>query len=122
MALEEATTTPGEMNAQAREAHLLRTRNRIAYWRGQLNPLTGEPSEAIKSLAVEELGKYERQLREPLTARTLKTLPQAIPSPIERLVTTLQREVSELKEKLLGTPETPSVAEPVALAVDAHGS
>ena len=102
MALEESTTPIGELNAQARESHLLRTRNRIAYWREQL---AGEPSEAIRSLAVEELGKYERQLREPLTARTLKMIKPAAPSPIERLVTTLRQEVEELKAKFL--PKSP---------------
>ena len=110
MATEESTTPLGELNAMAREAHLIRTRNRITYWREQL---AGEPSEAIRSLAVEELGKYERQLREPLTAWTLKKLPQAAPSMIERRVTTLRQEVEELKAKLIPTPQPP-VKEPVA--------
>ena len=108
MATEESTTPLGELNAMAREAHLIRTRNRITYWREQL---AGEPSEAIRSLAVEELGKYERQLREPLTARTLKMITPAAPSPLERLVTTLRQEVEDLKAKFLPkSPEQETVA------------
>ena len=117
MALEESTTPLGELNAQARDAHLIRTRGRIDYWRGQL---AGEPSEAMKSLALEELGKYERQLREPLTARTLQVMPQAASSPIERMISTLRQEVEELKAKLTGklvSPAPSAVEEPVA-----HGS
>ena len=113
MPFEEATTAPGQLNTLAREAHLQRTHERIDYWRTQLD---GEPSEALKSLALEELTKYERQLREPLTARTLRNIPVAAASPMERLVLTLQREVLELKEKFLGKPPAPSEAEPVAHA------
>ena len=116
MPLEESTTPLGELNVQARDAHLLRTRGRIDYWREQLG---GEPSEGLKSLALEELGKYERQLRKPLTARTLRAMPQAVPSAMERLMSTLRQEVEELKAKLTGKPgeAVPVTEEPVA-----HGS
>ena len=119
MALEESPTPLGELNVQAREAHLLRTRGRIDYWRGQL---AGEPSDGLKSLALEELGKYERQLREPLTARRLKTLPQAAPSVMERMMATLRQEVEELKAKLTSKPA--AVEESVKPAEESavHGS
>lgn len=116
MPFEESTTTPGQMNALAREAHLIRTKDRIADWR---NRLQDNPSDDLKEVALEELTKYERQLREPLTARTLRATPVVAQSPLDRLVHTLQTEVMELKAKLMGQP-TASSAKTEELV--AHGA
>ena len=115
MALEESPTPLGELPVQAREAHLLRTRGRIDYWRGQR---AGEPSDGLKSLALEELGKYERQLREPYTKRVLRASPVKAEGPVAAAWTAMQARLAELEAKLAKlvgiTDQPPSDQEPTS--------
>lgn len=111
MPLLEATYTKEEMDAQARQSHLIRTRARIQMWQARLP----EASEAEKALILSELKTLEQQLEHPVTKRSLAFL-QATPAQPAGVFATmfarLQEEINELKAKLSGQAATPPPTEP----------
>jgi len=113
MPLLEATYTKEEMDAQARQAHVIRTRARIQSWQARLP----EASEAEKALILTELKTLERQLERPVSKRMLASMPSAPPQPAGVFATMfarLQEEINELKAKLGGhsSQEQPTAAVP----------
>ena len=87
MPLIESVLTSAERESQAREAHLIRTRDRLAYWRSRLE---GPTTEDERTLMEGEIIKYEAQL----AGAPVPALEQS------GLIQTLQAEVQELKQML----------------------
>ena len=87
MPLIESVLTKPERDSQAREAHLIRTRDRLAYWRSRLEGLTTQNERALME---GEIAKYEEQL----------TGGMAEPLATPGLLQTLQAEVASLKTML----------------------
>ena len=98
MPTEEFVYTEAEIRAQGREAHLIRTRGRLASWKAQLQQATNE---ATRQRVLEELALYERQLREPFTKRTLKLTPQKEEGPVAAAWQAVLQEVADLKAQVL---------------------
>ena len=76
-----------DMNAFAREAHLIRTRNRIAYWQERLK---GELTTNERNLIEADLLKHQEQLMD---------MPEG-PASQPTMLQNLQLEVKALKEML----------------------
>lgn len=124
----EGLQVSAESKAIARQAHLQRTRDRIATWKVKLSdPVL---KEAERLLIEEELGWYERQLLDPVTRRTLRVTPEGPvpmrdagevdPDPMTDLVLSLKAELHALKAQFTGkgadapTPVSKSPAAPNA--------
>ena len=97
MATETLLHTEAEIQAMGREAHLIRTRGRITFWKEQL---TKASDEATRQKVLEELQLLERQLREPLTKRVLRLNPPKTEGPVSTAWTAMQTRLAELEATL----------------------
>lgn len=138
MPTEQGLLTAAEIHSQSRESHLIRTRDRIAYWEGRLRdadqveaairagqktpvglcPMT----QGERGLAQQEIETFKQQLHDPRTERSLQMAPlkqPTMPSVFAQMFQTLQEQIAQLEAKLKGqdargvvgeVPEAPAQA------------
>jgi len=106
MPLQESLSDPAVRDAQGREAHLTRTRDRIAAFKRQTETIT-TPQE--RQTILDALMVLEQQLQWPTTARNLRAMdamgqlkeaPQPATSGLAQAFQALKQEVLALKAQL----------------------
>ena len=108
MPLQESLSSPEVRDAQGRDSHLTRTRDRIAAFKRQTETAV-TPQE--RQVILDALMILERQLQWPTTARNLRAMdalgqlkeaPQSATSGLAQAFQSLKQEVIALKAQLTG--------------------
>jgi phage shock protein A len=108
MPLMETIKGDATLNKESFEAHLIRTRDRIAFWRERVDKAI---TEGERSLILREITKLEDQLTEATQPRQgTDTQPsgkpfQEVTASLVSMVQRLQSEISSLKSQLLPQPK-----------------
>ena len=119
MPLTDSVTNERALHAQGAEAHMIRTRNRIAEFKERVKTIT---TDTERRTILDAVTTLEAQLVRPVTSRVLKATPapvQTTTSPTDvftKMVAGLQKELMALKTQLTSKethgdvpqPETPA--------------
>ncbi len=90
--------------AAARQAHLIRTQERITRWQEKLR---GTVTPFERTIIEQDLALLQTQLHDARTDRAIRNAPEPEErvNPLTELVLSLKAQVEELRAKLMGTKE-----------------